>query len=547
MLSPQQVASLRTSAGLSPTAPTTSGADIIAQRKAALGLNSQPEQQPGYSFGPSNAATAVVSPTAALGNFLLSPKAPEVTSNLKNTFEQGGKNIVSGISNVPNEAQKAGGGPLATGLAAAAGAGHVAGDIAGTAGGILGSVISPFLPDSVKGAIGDASKFIADKVNAIPGMTPEIAKSLGDVFNSASLLGGAKAEPVVAEATPKVLDAAGSAVKPIVDKATTAIKGTPEMNAAKNNQFITSQYTKAIKPTLSGKSAPGQMEKYNANVGKAISTIVENKPNLSLVDQFGEPTGKLPQTIDQFRQAIEQSKASIFKQYDAMAKNAGESGAKVDLNPVARELQKVANNKVVQDLHPDLASYATSRAEALTKRGTYTTEEAQAATQNLNKSLEAFYRNPSYETASRASVDSLIANQLRTGLDKAIEGAGQAGYGDLKGKYSALKAIENDVTKRGIVEARQTGGRGLNVGDIVSAEELVRGLATMNPAAMTTSAAIKGLQALRRWYTDPNRAIKQMFERADATIQSPSSPTTLSTTGKLLPSQQSTTEVKKVK
>jgi hypothetical protein len=186
----------------------------------------------------------------------------------------------------------------------------------------------------------------------------------------------------------------------------------------------------------------------------------------------------------------------------------------------------VAQNKVVADLHPDLAKYAATRAEALIQRGEYTAEDAQTAIQNLNRSLDAYYRNPTYETASRASIDALIANQLRTGLDSAIEKSGSSGYAALKQKYSALRSIENDVTKRGIVEARQTGGRGLNVGDVISAEELVRGLATMNPQALATAGAIKGIQALRRWYTDPNRAIKLMFEKADSTNVPPSNPAT---------------------
>lgn len=277
---------------------------------------------------------------------------------------------------------------------------------------------------------------------------------------------------------------------------------------------IVHAYTKAIKPTIVSKTNPGQYEKYNAHVVNAVSKIIENKNNLELVDQFGDPGGRLPESIDQFRQAIEQTKANIFKKYDTMAQSAGDKGAVVDLKPIAGELQKVATNKIVQDLHPDLASYADSRASTLLNRAEYSTTDAQAAVQNLNRSLDAFYRNPSYETASKASVDSLIANLLRSGLDKSIEQAGSEGYQGLKNDYASLKAIEKDVIKRNIVEARQTGGRGMNVGDIVSAEELIRGLATHNPAAMVTAGAIKGIQALRKYLTDPNRGVRLMFEKA---------------------------------
>lgn len=281
------------------------------------------------------------------------------------------------------------------------------------------------------------------------------------------------------------------------------------------DEYIQHNYTKAIKPTIVGKTNPGQLEKYNANVKNAVKQIVANKDKLQLVDHADQPAGPLPQTIDQFRQSIEQTKANIFHQYDAMAKAAGDQGAIVAMKPIVTELQKVAQNKIVQDLHPDLANYAMERAKTLLSRWAYSTEEAQAAVQNLNRSLDAYMRNPSYETYSKASIDSLIANKLREGLDTVIENRGQAGYQSLRNAYASLKAIEKDVIKRGIVEARQTGGRGMNVGDIVSAEELIRGLSTHNPAALVTAGGIKAIQAFRRWQTDPNRAVKNMFEKAD--------------------------------
>ena len=78
-------------------------------------------------------------------------------------------------------------------------AGHVAGDIASTAGGIIGSFITPLLPNNVKQRIGDVTKYVSDKVNSIPGMTPEIAKGLGDVFNTLTLKGGESVAPTVQE------------------------------------------------------------------------------------------------------------------------------------------------------------------------------------------------------------------------------------------------------------------------------------------------------------------------------------------------------------
>lgn len=137
------------------------------------------------------------------------PKSPSVISqiagNLKDTFKQGGQDVTKDVTDIPQNAKNAGGSMLADVAATGAAAGHIAGDVARTAGGIIGSFVSPILPKPVKDTIGDVSSYIDNKISQIPGMTPDIHKSLGDVFNTLTLEGGAKGEPVV---TQPVVDAA---------------------------------------------------------------------------------------------------------------------------------------------------------------------------------------------------------------------------------------------------------------------------------------------------------------------------------------------------
>lgn len=501
-LTPDQINQLKS---ISPTAGGTPGGSIP---------NGQPMDETQF-----NSWIGKATPSASAGGFHpindIVDQAKSGVNQMKQSYEQ------AKTATDPLSKTEAGMGMLAGGVA--------------TATAPLAPAIKP---------VGDVAQWLGEKLGNTSQMQdfvtnhPDAATALQriatDTSNTSAVLGTAMGAEGSVSGVPKALDAVNDTVNTVkgVNAVSDAIpKETPTISPAeqaKHDAYISDQYTKAIKPTIVGKTNPGQLERYNGNVSSAVKTIVDNKPSLKLTDQFGDETGKLPETIDQFRQAIEQSKASIFKQYDAMAKTAGENGAKVDLTPAATELQKIASDKVVTDLHPELAAYAKAKADTLLSRESYTTEEAQSAVQNFNKSLEAYYRNPSYETASRASVDAMIANKLREGLDSSIEGTGAPGYAALKAKYAALKSIEKDVTKRGIVEARQTGGRGLGVGDVVSAEEVIRGLATMNPTALVTGAAIKGIQALRRYYTDPNRAVKLMFEKADSTSKggTSSQPTT---------------------
>lgn len=180
-LTPQQIAQARSSS------PTTS---VLASNT-------------GDSFGISD------TPTPAKPGVL-----SQIGSGLKSAFSQGGQNAVNDLN--AGDAASVGKGTGERLLDAGSTLGHLAGDAAGTAGNILGSIITPFLPDSVKSGLGDATKFVSDKVNSIPGMTPQIAQSLGDLFNTGSLaVGGSAEEPVtgaVKGAASKVGDAVGDAV-----------------------------------------------------------------------------------------------------------------------------------------------------------------------------------------------------------------------------------------------------------------------------------------------------------------------------------------------
>lgn len=374
--------------------------------------------------------------------------------------------------------------------------------------------------------------------NQLANMSPEEftkatehLQNLSNLGNIAQTLlmakGGAKSAETIAESskTAPVTPAAGEPVRPSIPVEKPAAK--PIAPEILDKQIVDS-YNKGIKPSVAGKGTLGQVEKYNQDIIRGTKAIVQNKDGLSLTDEFGQPTGKLPTNPREFTQAIDQTKKALFQKYDAMAKSAGEKGATVTLEPAVTELNKIAKDKVTNDLNPELAKYAEQRAESLSKSGEYTATEAQDAIQRLNTSLDAFYKNPNYDTASRASVDAMIANQLRTGLDNSISGLEGTGYADLKKQYGSLRAIEKDVNNRAQVQARKTTG-GLTFGDVFSAEEVMRGIAHMNPQAFATGVAVKGFTSLWKYLNDPDRHISNMFDSAEkSTSTSGTSPSSTS-------------------
>jgi len=301
-------------------------------------------------------------------------------------------------------------------------------------------------------------------------------------------------------------------------------KAITEKSPEQVDAYLTKQFTKGVRPSVVGKKTLGQQEAYQERALSGVKTIVENKPNLKILDEFGDATGNLPQTLNEFAQGIEQTRKQIFSQYDSLQKSAGQKGAVVELKSIATELKTISEDIVLQDNVPEIVDYVQKRAESLSKRGSYNTEQTQKAIELYNQSLNAFYKNPSYDTATKATVDAMIVNRLRSGLDSVIELTEGAGYQELKNKYGALKTIEKDVIHRSIVDARKNNKGLLDFTDIVSGADAIKGILTMNPAEIARAGFMKGIKEYFKYLNDPNTAIKKLFETAEK-YQSSGSPT----------------------
>jgi len=212
MLSPQEIAQLRGNLG---PAPAQGSSNILSQRQQTFGVApvTPPPQTPQNTTGEA----------PGFGNNTVTRTQQEIGSDIGKSVQTHGQNIMNDIANTdPNH-------PV---LSSLANAGHAAGNVAGVIGDAFGSIISHIVPQSVKDAGSNAVQWAADKVNSIPGMTeklnqvnsfmdknPDVAKSISDVFNTVSLLGGEKGTPVVKNAVSDLSKVTGG----LADKAATKI------------------------------------------------------------------------------------------------------------------------------------------------------------------------------------------------------------------------------------------------------------------------------------------------------------------------------------
>jgi hypothetical protein len=229
-------------------------------------------------------------------------------------------------------------------------------------------------------------------------------------------------------------------------------------------------------------------------------------------------TGRTPKTLNELAQSVEQTKKLVFTQYDDLAKKAGEVGAVIDAKAISGELTKFVDNKAIQLTHPELIQYAQGWQARLEKLGSLDSQTAQEVVQTMNNSLQAFYRNPTFDAATRATVDAAIANNMREALDRAIIEATGSAYKPLKRQYGALKAIENDVVRASNRDARRNVKGLIDYTDMFTSGQMAAGILSLNPAMFTKGAIERGIKEYLKILNDPNRAVSNMFDKlGDAT------------------------------
>lgn len=344
--------------------------------------------------------------------------------------------------------------------------------------------------------------------------SPAVAGDVGAVGNMAGLAGTVAGVSGVGEALPDLAES------PVGEKAGQIFSRTPSDENAVND-VIDKNYSKAVKPTIAGKNTNAQVSAYNDSAQSAVKSIVANKDNLSFTNSDGETeTGRLPKTRQEFSDAVAQTKKTIFDQYDALQKQAGNSGATVDLKPVADELDTIINNKALQISNPSSIEYARNMKERLLGGDMIDTGTAQELIKNYNDKLNAFYRNPNASEVSNNAVDSFVANKLRSTLDETIANSTGEQYQPLKNAYGDLKTIEKDVTKSAVRGANlnKTGLVG-SLANIGSGAELAKALFTMNPADFAYSAGMKGFSTLYAYLNNPDTSISSMFNKVDSYYQ----------------------------
>ncbi len=301
----------------------------------------------------------------------------------------------------------------------------------------------------------------------------------------------------------------------------------PPVEIAPRNPKMDAQtvdiYRQAVRPSGGGRSREPQVTGYEDNVVRGVDKLVEHRPNLKLTTPQGVdlPPGTAPRTMRQFAEGIDQTKTALFEKWNPMTVHAGEAGLRIDLAPVVSELRSLATKPEVAHVNPAVVSQLERFADIYEKQGFYTPLETQGVIKGINQRLKSFYEKGEAASGAPAEVLEPVARLLRKQLDEGIEQAVGPGWQELRRDYGALSAIEKDVTRAAERLAKKPEGVVGKLSDFVGGTELVHALMTLSPHALARAVGAKATGVLYRHFNNPNRMIKQLFDKRIAGPRQP--------------------------
>jgi len=271
--------------------------------------------------------------------------------------------------------------------------------------------------------------------------------------------------------------------------------------------------SKAAKPAFTGQQNTTQRQGYFKSAQQAITYIVEIKSNLQFTNTYGEAeSGRLPTSLVEFADSIHQTKTKLFDEYNNLVKEATGGGVSVPVDRAISVLEKEAQ-KEKYALHGEFKNYVKDKVAQLREQGAFTPSGAQDIISDMNNSLKMYYSSPSKQTQGQAAADILIAGALREELNNTMEAAGRNGYQQLKNRYGALATIEKDVNRQTAVNNRRVPAGLFDITDTYSAQHAAMALMKGDPAGLVAAGAAKGVKDYLKWLNNPNRIVKNMFEK----------------------------------
>lgn len=285
---------------------------------------------------------------------------------------------------------------------------------------------------------------------------------------------------------------------------------------------------KSIKPTVKGKMSQSDYNKYIDDTLDVVDFMDKNKSVLQYTDDAWEAVvWKLPTNMRETSETLGNLKKTLYDAYNNIAVKAWEKWARVNMNKAFSQLDDLERDVSQNIANPQTKTIIDNFKKALLEytddAGTISIEDAQKLAQDFNKQLTAFFKNPNMNDVSKNSIvaqlnkwtKEAINDSIDDVLDESISKWGNMSqyYRDLKWMYGKIKTIEDEVSKRALVEARKNSKwLSQTVIDSLAWWEFTDAILTANVGKLWKSAIMKAIWKYYKYVNDPNVQLNNLFK-----------------------------------
>ena len=285
---------------------------------------------------------------------------------------------------------------------------------------------------------------------------------------------------------------------------------------------------KSIKPTVKGKVNQADYDKFVDDTLDVANLMNKNKDLLEYTDDVWEKvTWKMPTNLRETSEALWNLKKKLYDAYNDIAKQAWDKGARVDMNKAYNQLDDLLSDTSQNIANPQTESIVNNFKKQLLQytddAGTISIEDAQKITQDFNQQLKAFFRNPNGNDVSKSAIiaklnkwtKDAINESIDDVLDESIDAWSKSSqyYSQLKQMYGKILNIEDEISKRALVDARKNAKwLSQTVLDALAGWEATDALLTIDPAKLWKAAVMKAISKYYKYVNDPNVQINNLFK-----------------------------------
>lgn len=298
---------------------------------------------------------------------------------------------------------------------------------------------------------------------------------------------------------------------------------------------------KSIKPTVKWKMNQADYNKFIDDTLDIVDLMDKNKWILQYTDDaWNAVTWKMPTNMRETSEALWNLKKVLYDQYNEIAKQAGDAGARVNMNKAFQQLDDLSKDISQNIANPQTKNIIDTYKDALLQytddAGTIAIEDAQKLTQDFNKQLTAFFKNPNMNDVSKNSIvaqlnkwtKDAINDSIDDVLDNSIKNGSSASsqYTQLKSFYGKIKTIEDEISKRALVEARKNAkGLSSTILDSLSWWEFTSAVLSLDPVKAGKAWVMNLISRYYNYVNNPNTQLNNLFKLVERT----NNPTTTQT------------------